>query len=245
MTELTIDELARRTGTTSRNIRAYQEKGLLPPPTLVGRTGYYDETHVARLRHVTELLARGFSLAAIKEVFDAWERGYGLAGLLGLEEALDTSWQGEAAPRVLTRAQLEDEYAIDSDETLAGSVALGLLVQREDGWEVPSPQVLAAARDLRAAGLPVEALLQEGALLAVDLDRIAARWVALFLDRVWQPYVVAGMPPEDLSRITGVLKELPPLALATIQPLFARAMERRVAASAAEALTIALTVTPE
>ena len=40
---LTIDELAQRTGTSSRNIRAYQAKGLLPGPQLEGRTGYYVE----------------------------------------------------------------------------------------------------------------------------------------------------------------------------------------------------------
>ena len=30
--ELTIDELARETGMTVRNIRAHQSRGLLPPP---------------------------------------------------------------------------------------------------------------------------------------------------------------------------------------------------------------------
>jgi DNA-binding transcriptional MerR regulator len=32
-----IDELAQRAGTTSRNIRAYQERGLLPPVRVEGR----------------------------------------------------------------------------------------------------------------------------------------------------------------------------------------------------------------
>lgn len=32
MTEYRIDELAHAAGTTSRNVRAYRERGLLPPP---------------------------------------------------------------------------------------------------------------------------------------------------------------------------------------------------------------------
>lgn len=32
--EYTIDELARVTETTTRNIRAYQERGILPPPKI-------------------------------------------------------------------------------------------------------------------------------------------------------------------------------------------------------------------
>ena len=46
---LTIDELARRTGMTVRNIRAHQSRGPLPPPEVRGRTGYYSEGHVGRM----------------------------------------------------------------------------------------------------------------------------------------------------------------------------------------------------
>src|SRR3954469_6089843 len=55
--ELTIDELARAVGMTVRNVRAYASRGLMPPPRLVGRTGYYGEEHVTRLTLVRELLA--------------------------------------------------------------------------------------------------------------------------------------------------------------------------------------------
>ena len=34
--EYTIDELARAAESTTRNIRAYQDRGLLPPPTKAG-----------------------------------------------------------------------------------------------------------------------------------------------------------------------------------------------------------------
>ena len=37
--EYTIDELAREAGATVRNIRAYQERGILPPPRRQGGWG--------------------------------------------------------------------------------------------------------------------------------------------------------------------------------------------------------------
>ena len=50
--ELTIDELAARVGMTVRNIRAHQSRGLVPPPRLVGRTGFYGAEHVRRLETI-------------------------------------------------------------------------------------------------------------------------------------------------------------------------------------------------
>src|SRR5215210_7909822 len=66
--EHTIDGLARETGMTVRNIRAHQSRGLLPPPEVRARTGYYGPEHVARLRLIQELQGNGYNLAAIKDL---------------------------------------------------------------------------------------------------------------------------------------------------------------------------------
>src|SRR3954447_8811104 len=65
---LTIDELAQRTGMTVRNIRAHQSRGLLPPPEVRGRTGYYGDEHTARIELIKELQADGFNLEAIRRL---------------------------------------------------------------------------------------------------------------------------------------------------------------------------------
>jgi DNA-binding transcriptional MerR regulator len=82
--ELTIDQLARRTGSTTRNIRAHQTAGLLPAPRLDGRTARYDATHLERLRAIERLQDQGFSLAAIRALFDAFDDGRSLDDVLGL-----------------------------------------------------------------------------------------------------------------------------------------------------------------
>jgi DNA-binding transcriptional MerR regulator len=81
---LTVDRLALLSGTTTRNVRAFQTLGLLPRPTLHGRTGLYGPEHLDRLRAILRLQGSGFSLGAIGTLFDAWERGLTLEQVLGL-----------------------------------------------------------------------------------------------------------------------------------------------------------------
>src|SRR5687767_10405553 len=65
---LTIEQLASETGFTVRNIRAHQARGLLPPPEVRARVGYYGDEHVARLQLIQELQADGFNLKGIKQL---------------------------------------------------------------------------------------------------------------------------------------------------------------------------------
>src|SRR5579872_5279916 len=98
--EYRIDDLARLAGTTVRNVRSYQDRGLLPAPRRQGRIALYSEAHLARLRLVSQMLERGYSLANIRELVDAWETGQDVGDLLGLEAALTGPWSDES-PLVL------------------------------------------------------------------------------------------------------------------------------------------------
>src|SRR3954453_9100758 len=79
--QLTIEQLAQETGMSVRNIRAHQSRGLLPPPELRARTGYYGSAHVTRLRLIQEMQTAGFNLAAIKHLLQD--------GGTGGDEAID------------------------------------------------------------------------------------------------------------------------------------------------------------
>src|ERR1700740_2124201 len=69
--QLTIDELARRSGMTGRNIRQWQSECLLPPPQRRGRVGIYTEDHLGRINRIKELRGQGFPLDLIRRVLDA------------------------------------------------------------------------------------------------------------------------------------------------------------------------------
>jgi DNA-binding transcriptional MerR regulator len=92
---LTIEELARRVGLSTRNVRAYRTAGLLPPPTLEGRTGRYGDEHLRRLVVIGRLQRRGWSLAAIRDALAAQGAGRSLAELLGLSAEPGRDWVDE------------------------------------------------------------------------------------------------------------------------------------------------------
>ena len=230
---MTIDELSRVSGVTSRNIRAYQTRGLLPPPRVEGRVGYYDDGHLARLRYVNNLQERGFSLAAIQALLDAWDEGRDLTDVLGFEEALTAPWSDETPERVPLDRLLEMfPEAADDDTLLTRSIELGLLVPVGDELEAPSPRLLHIGAELVAAGIPLPAVLDEYERLVTDAARIAARFVELFEANVWEPFAAAGLPAERLSEVTEALQRVRPLATAAMEVTLARAMERAVADSA-------------
>ena len=231
---MTIDELAREAGVTTRNIRAYQTRGLLPSPRMEGRVGYYDEGHLARLRYIASLQERGFSLAAIQCLLDAWEEGRGLNDVLGFEEALTAPWSDETPERVSVEWLLERfPEAIDDLNLVQRAVALGLLTEAGGQFEAPSPRLLRIGAELVAAGVPLAAVLDEYERLVNDADRIAGRFVELFESNVWEPFVEAGMPPERLAEVTEALQRARPTASMAMDAALAHAMERAVAASAA------------
>ncbi|MGH2347736.1 MAG: MerR family transcriptional regulator, partial [Chloroflexota bacterium] len=69
--ELTVGELARRTGVSIRTLRYYDEVGLLPPSART-EAGYrlYTPNDIARLQQIRSLRHLGFSLAAVRECLD-------------------------------------------------------------------------------------------------------------------------------------------------------------------------------
>jgi DNA-binding transcriptional MerR regulator len=88
MAEYRLTELAATSGVTSRNIRAYRERGLIDPPRRVGRSALYDDRHLAQLDAITRLLARGFTFAHIADFLTAVRDGVDIADMLGIHESV-------------------------------------------------------------------------------------------------------------------------------------------------------------
>src|SRR5215203_3656228 len=136
--ELTIDQLARETGMTARNIRAHQSRGLLPPPEVRARTGYYGQEHVARLRLIQELQGNGYNLAAIKDLV---ERTSGSS-----QDALDFA-RAILAP--FEAAELAERFSGGDEKQLRRAEKLGIVVPLGEGrYEIPSPTLVRAGETL-------------------------------------------------------------------------------------------------
>jgi DNA-binding transcriptional MerR regulator len=65
--ELSIGELAQRTGVTRRTIRYYVEIGLLPPPEGAGKGAVYGPEHLERLETIKGLQEYRLSLEEIRD----------------------------------------------------------------------------------------------------------------------------------------------------------------------------------
>lgn len=235
VSEYRIDELAQAAGTTVRNVRAYQDRGLLPPPRREGRAAVYAESHLARLRLIAELLGRGYTLGNIAELLQAWEGGKDLRDLLGLEVAVAGPWSDEAPAHVSAGdlAGLFGEQA--SADATRRSLELGYLDVEGDGFRARSPRQLAAAAELVAAGIPLDAVLDLAAELHDEVDRIAAGFVELVTDHVLAP---AGQEIDhaDLPRLAELIQRLRPLAATVVDAELARAMERHAQAQLGDRL---------
>ena len=229
---LTVDQLAQRVGMTVRNVRAYAARGLLPPPRLVGRTGYYGPAHVARLTLVRDLLAQGYTLAAVQKAV-ADEPGSDTGGALALHRSLIAPWQPDAPQEtdletLATRAGTGDvEAAEQVAQTLAG---MGVLELLDDGQvRVLDPPLLdAGIRGVRL-GLPAEALVAAQQQVVELVERAAEIYVAMFRDTVLRDFVEAGMPADGWPKIQGVVEGLQPVAAQALLASFRSAMASAVA----------------
>jgi DNA-binding transcriptional MerR regulator len=233
-TVLTIDELARRIGMTVRNIRAHQSRGLLPPPELRGRTGYYGPEHIARLELIQELQTEGFNLELIKRLLD--DAGGSSSEVLRFKQALARPFGGEE-PQTVALADLIAEWGTTDPQLLMKSLSLGLLRQLPDGrFEVPSPRLAKAGRELQKLGVPLERSLEFTATVREHADRLAQIYVDLFLETVWTPFEQAGRPDEGWPAVQDALERLQPLACESLLAVFGIAMRAAVDREGARAL---------
>src|SRR6185295_16790043 len=131
---MTIEDLSARTNVTTRNIRAYQSRGLLPSPVshAGARAAFYTAAHLARLRLVSRLQERGFSLAGIADLLGAWGEGKSLDQVLGLESAIVESEEAEEESVLLDAKELRARLpGDDPDEVIRKLLAVGLVVRHE------------------------------------------------------------------------------------------------------------------
>lgn len=238
---MTVEEIARRAGTTSRNVRSWQTKGLLPHPRKSGRVGFYDRFHLARLRLISSMQERGYSLAAIGDLLEAWDKRKTVGEMLGLERALASRYHDERQ-REMTRAELEHRFeALRMQPNLWDrAIALELIVpspSTRDRFVVPSPRLLDVAQTMLDVGVPPDVALDELANLRTQLSAIANSLVTLFKQHVWKPWIDAGRPIGQLPALVRKIRKLRPLPTVTVNAILAQALDAELQAHVGELLS--------
>jgi DNA-binding transcriptional MerR regulator len=227
----TIDELAAAVGLTVRTVRFYASKGLLPPPHLVGRVGWYDDTHLARLTLVRDLQEAGFTLQAI-EGFVARVPEGASPDDIAVFHALLAPWVA-AAPDEVTRAELDvlagrrlDDRAVE-DLVAAGSIEV-----LDDGRVRVRPVDLELGLQLLDLGVPRAMIERSRALIDAATGQLAEDLAALLRQHLLRPYLQGEVPEEQRAALAGVIARLKPLTiqavLAAMQSSVDRAVRERV-----------------
>jgi DNA-binding transcriptional MerR regulator len=231
---LTIEQLASRTSMSVRNIRNHQSRGLLPPPEVRARVGYYSEEHVTRLRLIQEMQAQGFKLSAIQRLIG--DHGPSAEQFMGLRRAVIAPFETES-PEVLSGEDLVERFGVVSDKDLAKTQKLGLLVPIGDGlFEAPSPALLRAAEEVLAHGISLASALAVIEKVKKTSETTSRVFVQLFIDELWRPFNEDGRASERWPEITAAIERLRPLASEVVLATFKQTMEEEVEKAYARAL---------
>src|SRR5918998_619575 len=164
--DLTIDELARRAGMTVRNVRAHQSRGLLPPPEVRGRTGFYGAEHLARLELIRTLQDEGFNLESIRRLLE--RTGGSSEELLRFTRAAREPFAAEQ-PEVVGVEELARRFGAAGRADLLGR----------------------AGEELTALGVGPDVALETLERLREHADAVSTIFVDIFLTHVWGPFDAA------------------------------------------------------
>ncbi|ALG87033.1 MerR family transcriptional regulator [Gordonia phthalatica] len=182
MTEYRIDDLARAAGTTTRNVRGYQDRGLIPRPVRRGRIAIYGDEHLAKLRVINDLLARGFTMTHIAEFFKKVQTGDDIAESLGLREVVSRPWS-QTATDTVPAAELHARLNTSDPKLLGMLREFGLIEPIGDDefpsqYEIKDVESIDAYQRLMKIGVPLPYILGLQRQLDEDMGRAAQTLVS-------------------------------------------------------------------
>jgi len=226
---LTLEELSITSGVPARTIRFYQGEKLVPKPDRDpndARVARYSVAHVERLRLIGELRDRGLRLPAIRNLLHEGDASTNVADWLGLDASLRGSWGNDAA--LILQA---DELRAMLKDAPPGTQAIleegGLITRQGSAWLAPSPALVDVTLRLVADNVPIDLVIEAGAILQTHLGRAAKQLIDLFVTALGQGFGGGG----DTSALVNALR---PIAGDAARIIFAQQLERSIEALLAD-----------
>lgn len=234
LAEYRLEELARVSGVSVRNIRAYRERGLLDPPRRDGRAALYDDYHLSQLNTISQLLSRGYNSAHIAEFFSGMRKGNDLADILGLQRAVLGPRDGEGDDEVLEPHDDGVVLALDTDDARK-LVAYGLAeivagkVKLTDG---PAAEILIRAPDPQLYVRPLLRLLEAS---DESVDDLAEGFVASLVDMFQAHGGPEGLrAPVERAQVEQMVEDYRELVQKVVASKLDQATRRYLVASASD-----------
>lgn len=218
---LTIEQLALESGLSVRNIRSHQARGLLPPPVVRRRVGYYGDEHIERLRVIGELQTEGLNLKAVKQLLEDTDGT--VERLLTLRRSFPEPVSPEQ-PEVLTEDELHERFAPAGGERsklLHKLEEYGYLAPIAAGhYEVTSPALLAALESALGCGITPSHVVDLVGSIHDHAGTVARRLTRSFLGDVWKPFAEEGTPDDRWPEIADSIGRLPGLGADAVRSAF-------------------------
>jgi DNA-binding transcriptional MerR regulator len=219
--DMTVDELAARTGLTVRTVRFYVSEGLLPPPVRRGRVAFYDSRHRMRVDLIRSLQEHGYTLAAIQRALerippDAPPATY------GVQAAVLAPWLPEHTEE-LDRDGLDRRAGRPvTDEEIGNLVQLGALTRIDERTFRVSPTMLGHALELTRLPVPASVMQDSASIIDEHASAVAEGLTQVFVKAIWEPYRRGEIADEE---VVAMLTRLRPLAVHGLVSAFVRAAD--------------------
>lgn len=223
----TIQQLAEISQTTIRNIRAYQERGIFPPPEKRGRIGIYRESHVVRLAIINQLLSRGYSIANIGEMLHAHERGQDINQFIGLNNLITNLWSS-TNPVILSIEELAARFSQPpSAEDIQYALQVGVLeIAEQHQVKISDGSLLQLAAILIDYHFSFRQLLDLVVKLRQTLNQAATSIANIGLSIILPPENPSDLTLDQPDRPTQLVQQLQPLLTTIVDIEMGNALSR-------------------
>lgn len=226
MTEYRIAELAEVSGVSVRNIRVYQDRGLLPPPELRGRSGWYSEEHLVRLNLISSLLNRGYTFATISELLIAASRGMKVEHVLRGKPRPSGRLRNLKRAATITITELRKTLGA-SDRAISLSQKLGLLAKDGTNFAVRNPELLEGAEVLVKGDIDIDTLLDRWLRVESDLADVAASFVSIITDKYFDENLPT-LSEKSVSDLAELINTVRPMAHDIVETAFSKALDAEI-----------------
>ncbi|KJR07357.1 MerR family transcriptional regulator [Gordonia sihwensis] len=232
MSEYRINDLAQVSGVSVRNIRVYQDRGLLPPPTIRGRTGWYSDEHLVRLNLISRMLERGYTFATISELLHAAHYGMKVEHVL---RAAPKGGRFRNIKRAATITFTELKKTLGADErSINLSQKLGLLTKDGAHYAIRNPELLEGAEVLVKGGIDIDDLLDRWMRVESDLTDVARSFVSIITDKYFDENL-PNLGEEKLAKMAELIQTVRPMAHEIVETTFSRALDKEISRAIGEA----------
>ena len=232
LAEYRLDDLARISGVSSRNIRAYRERGLLDPPRRQGRSAFYDDYHLSQLKTINQLLRKGFNSAHIAEFFARMREGHDLAAILGVQQAILGNRADDSAVAAVV---LDLDPGCDEAQRL---VSCGLAELVENSVALVHPAIAEIVTRSTDQLSYVQMILRVVDSTGGTIDELAATLVAALEEAIAARHGSGYVPkPGGKDEVAGLIADYRDLGIAVVTHLLDKGLQRNMVSAVSDYTT--------